>query len=62
MDSAATNRWPSNAGFGLVRDSSHGKSRTQIRCARFDSHRGRVFSVGPKPGGQRQASIPSRTI
>ena len=51
--------WPSfTAPFAadhlnVVRDSSHGMTRTEIRCARCDSHQGHVFADGPKPGGQR---------
>ncbi len=51
--------WPSfTAPFAAdhvreVRDSSHGMIRTEIRCARCDSHLGHVFPDGPAPRGLR---------
>jgi peptide-methionine (R)-S-oxide reductase len=51
--------WPSftapydDAHLRQLRDVSYGMVRTEIRCARCDSHQGHVFPDGPPPTGQR---------
>jgi len=51
--------WPSyfapieKTNIELIRDTSHGMTRTEARCAKCGSHLGHLFGDGPAPTGER---------
>lgn len=51
--------WPSfydvikSGNVKLIKDTSHGMIRTEVRCSFCDAHLGHVFTDGPQPTGQR---------
>ena len=60
--------WPSftqavsPAAVDLLEDGSHGMQRTEVRCARCQSHLGHVFDDGPRDAGGQRWCINSQSL
>ncbi len=54
--------WRENHAVELLRDESHGMVRTEVRCARCQSHLGHVFDDGPPEADGKRRCMNSLSL